>query len=142
MVWRRETGQTLVEFAFVLPIILVFVLLMVDFGFVIDRREVAQHAVREGARYAAVESDLGAITSHMSDESGGMLSNIQVCYVDGSDDNSNPGNAGDSVQVSGEYTYEFIVGSGTLFSGGIPKIRMTPSSQARLEKSVPGANQC
>jgi len=137
-VWRRESGQTLVEMAFALPIILIFLLVIVDLGFAFDRREVIQHAVREGARYAAVGNDWTAVTSRTNEESGGALSNIQVCYIDENDPNSNPGNAGDSVRVSGEYTHDF--GGGSLLGGAVPGIHMTPSPQARLEKTVFGAN--
>jgi hypothetical protein len=70
-----------------------------------------------------------------------MLGSIEVCYLD-ENGNSNPGNAGDTVRVSGEYTYEFMIGSGTLLGNAIPGIEMTPSSQARLEKAVAGANAC
>jgi hypothetical protein len=119
--------------------ILVFLLVIVDFGFAFDRREVIQHAVREGARRAAVGNDVDAVTSHTIEQSGGILTNIRVCYFD-ENGNSNAGNAGDSVQVSGEYTYEFMIGSGAFLSGAIPGINMTPSSKARLEKSVLGAN--
>ncbi len=57
----KEKGQALIEMALVLPLILVFLLVIVDFGFAFDRREVIQHAVREGARRAAV----GAMPSNV-----------------------------------------------------------------------------
>lgn len=128
--------------AFALPIILVFVLLIVYFGFALDRRQVIQHAVREGARYAAVGNNVGEVTIRTSEESGGALSNIQVCYIDEDDANTNPGNAGDSVRVSGVYTHDLTSGSGGLLGVAVPGIQMTPSSQARLEKTVLGANTC
>ena len=135
---HTERGQALIEVAFVFPIILVFLLVIVDFGFAFDRREVIQHAVREGARSAAVGADAVATTS---EQSGGILTNIQVCYRDVN--TNNPlGGAGDSVQVSGEYTYNFMIGSGAFLSGAIPGINMSPSSEARLEKSVPNAGAC
>jgi Flp pilus assembly protein TadG len=136
-----ERGQTLVEMAFALPVILVFVMLMVDIGFAVDRREVVQHGVREGARYGAVGNSAAAITTHANQESGGTLSSVQVCYID-ENGNGNPGNAGDTVRVTGQYTYDFMIGNGTFFDGAFPSVSMTPSSQARLEKSVPFASDC
>jgi len=125
----------------VLPIILVFLLVIVDFGFAFDRREVIQHAVREGARSGAVGSDVATVTNLTYQQSGGILTNITVCYVD--DNPNNPlGGAGDSVRVRGEYTYDFMIGSGAFLSGAIPGISMRPSSQARLEKTVLGAITC
>src|SRR2546428_9890554 len=58
---RSERGQTLIEFAFVLPVILVFILVLVDFGIALDRREVLQPAVGDAARSGAVGSGLDAI---------------------------------------------------------------------------------
>ncbi len=141
LVRRRERGQALIEMALVLPIILVFLLAIIDFGFAFDRRQVIQHGVAEGARSAAVGNDIATVTNHTNDQSGGILSNIQVCYRDVN--TNNPlGGAGDSVQVSGEYTYNFMIGSGAFLSGAIPGINMSPSSEARLEKSVPNASAC
>jgi Flp pilus assembly protein TadG len=129
------------EFALIMPILLIVMLLVVDLAFALDRRAMVQHAVREGARHAAVENDVATVTNHTSEQSGGILSNIEVCYVD-ENGNGNPGNAGDSVRVSGEYTYSFIIGNGTLLSGAIPDLLMTPTSEARLEKTVFGATSC
>jgi len=142
----RQRGQALIEMALVLPIILVFLIVIVDFGFAFDRREVIQHAVREGARSAAVGTDVVAVEALTAKQSGDIFNTVTnpvtVCYVDGTDSGVYPGNAGDSVQVSGEYMYDFIIGSGAFLSGAIPGIKMTPSSQARLEKTVLGAGTC
>ena len=51
---RAERGQTLLEFALVAPLLIFFILALVDFGIAIDRRLALDHAVREGARYASV----------------------------------------------------------------------------------------
>ena len=49
---RRETGAELIEFALTLPLLLVVVLGIVDFGFMMQRFEVVFNAAREGARVA------------------------------------------------------------------------------------------
>jgi hypothetical protein len=139
---HTEKGQTLIEFAFAFPLLLIFILLVVDFGFALDRREVIQHAVREGARAGAVGASPRAITDHTNEQSGGAFDSVTVCYIDGNDANSNPGNAGDSVRVSGTYTYDFAIGNTAFLGSVIPSVDMTPSAEARLEKSVPGAIGC
>lgn len=52
--WRRrfrdERGQELIEFALVLPLLLLIVLGILDFGFLFQRYEVVTNAAREGAR--------------------------------------------------------------------------------------------
>ena len=56
MSWRRgnERGGVLVEFALVVPILLVIFAGIVDFGLMMQRREVVTNAAREGARIAVL----------------------------------------------------------------------------------------
>jgi Flp pilus assembly protein TadG len=121
-------------------------MVIVDFGIALDRREVLQHAVREGARSGAIGANTSTIAEHTSAQSRGVLSDadVSVCYVD-ENNNGNPGNAGDSVQVRGDYNYQFTLGGGEmlgLFSVPVPTIAMTPSAKSRLETSVAGAVAC
>jgi Flp pilus assembly protein TadG len=137
---RSAGGQAIIEMILVLPLIFIFIMVVVDFGLALDRREVIQHGIREGARAAAVGKNQNEITDVTVNQSQGLFSpgNIDVCYVD-KDGNNTAGNAGDSVRVSGTYVYKFVVGSGLL---GIGDITMTPSAEARLETSVAGATEC
>jgi hypothetical protein len=136
----RQRGQAIVEMVLVLPIIFIFIVVVVDFGLALDRREVVQHGIREGARAAAVGKSITEVRDVTVDQSKGLFApgNVQVCYVD-EDGNNLAGNAGDSVRVSGTYVYEFLVGSAFL---GIGDVTMTPSAEARLETSVAGATEC
>ena len=143
---KSQLGQALIEMALVLPLIFVFILLLVDFGIAIDRREVLQHAVREGARRAAVTTDTTNIIDTTVDQSQGILApaDVSVCYVNTNGDGT-VGNAGDGVRVSAIFTYEFTAGGGEMLSAWgvpVPSIDMTPHGQARLELSVPGATSC
>jgi hypothetical protein len=125
----------------VLPLLFVFILVVVDLGVALDRREMVQHSIREGARAAAIgDKSIAEIRNIAVDQSGGLFDpgSIQVCYVD-RDGNGTTGNAGDAVRVSGSYTYNYIVGNGWL---PIPGVRMTPSAEARLETAVTGAVRC
>ena len=51
---RDEQGQTLVEFAFVLPIFLLLMVSIFDLGHVVWSNDALSNAAREGARYAIV----------------------------------------------------------------------------------------
>ena len=51
---RGERGAALVEFALALPLLLVVLAGIVDFGFVFQRYEVVTNAAREGARLATL----------------------------------------------------------------------------------------
>jgi Flp pilus assembly protein TadG len=52
--WRAEEGAQLVEFALVLPMLLLVVLGIAEFGFIFQRYEVLTNAAREGARIAVL----------------------------------------------------------------------------------------
>lgn len=51
---RGERGSSLVEFALVLPLLLLVFAGIVDFGFLFQRYEVVTNAAREGARLAVL----------------------------------------------------------------------------------------
>jgi len=134
------------EMAFVLPVIFVFILLLVDFGTALDRREVLQHAVREGARRGAVASSTSEIVDTTVAQSQGLLQpgDVTVCYRD-MNGNGRSGDPGDDVRVRATYTYRFSVGGGELlsaFSVEVPTIDMDPWADMRLENSVGGAPRC
>lgn len=143
---EKERGQALIEFALVTPMILVLLFAIIDGGIAMDRRQVLQHAVREGARYAAVNTDEDDIKLKTVAQAQDLIDtdDVDVCYID-ENANGNPGNVGDAVRVSATFTYDFaIVGpvlSG-LFGGGVGGVEMTPSGTARLERSVSGAVAC
>ncbi len=54
--WRGEAGAELVEMTLTLPLILMVLLAMVDFGLLFQRYEVVNNGAREGARLAAKPS--------------------------------------------------------------------------------------
>ena len=134
------------EMALVLPLIFVFILLLVDFGMALDRREVLQHAVREGARRGAVAANTSEIVNTTVAQSQGLLEadDVTVCYRD-MDGNGRRGDPGDDVRVRANYTYRFSVGGGELLSAwgvAVPTIEMNPWADMRLENSVSGAPKC
>ncbi len=145
--WHKsERGQALIELALVLPLIFVFIMVIVDFGIALDRREVLQHAVREGARRGAVTADLTSITDVTVAQSQGILApaDITVCYID-MDGNGNAGDSGDNVKVSATFTYQFSAGGGEMLTAWgvpVPSITMTPWADMRLENSVGAGTPC
>lgn len=58
---RSERGQALAEFALVLPLVMLFIAGIVEFGRAWNIKQAVTDAAREGARYAVVQDD--AITS-------------------------------------------------------------------------------
>ncbi len=146
-------GQTLIEFALVAPLALVFLLAIVDFGIAIDRKLVLDHAVREGARYAAVggdaqaggppatEEEIETYTANQSQgiaDAGGAVGSdnyIDVCYSD-QNGNGRLGDRGDGVEVRVRYQHDFVTGFTGLISLDQSGIAMNPRASARLEWTV------
>ena len=142
----EQRGQTLVEFALVAPLIILFLVVIVDFGIALDRRIVLQHAVREGGRYAAVTDDISVVCDRTVAQAQDLIGpeDIEISYED-IDGNADPTDAGDSVRVTAHFTYEpSIVGPvlGGLFGGSVLAIDMSPSASSRLEQAVPGDTAC
>lgn len=94
---RRDRGASLVEFALVLPLILMIVLGLVSAGVAYNLKIALTHAAREAARYAAIlptEGDtaawLSSVEAHLIADATGALDAGQpgaaycIAFVDGS----------------------------------------------------------
>lgn len=65
---RKEKGQATVEFALVLPLLILLIFGMMDFGWLFYNKIEVNNASREGARYAAIhwnESNYEADTTNL-----------------------------------------------------------------------------
>jgi Flp pilus assembly protein TadG len=84
---RRETGQSILEFALTFPVLLMMLLAIVDFGRAIDALIVVTNAAREGARHASVDPSLGVsdIQSLVRDEIRGSGTNVTTMSSFGDD---------------------------------------------------------
>jgi len=133
-------GQTIVEFALIAPVIFILLFGIIDFGMALDRRITLQHAVREGARYGAVTTDIDGIKQRTVDQARGIVekSAVEVCYEDGPDGNTRVGDAGDIVKVSAPFEWEFPLVS----RFGVGPIDVSVSGSARLELTVTDAPGC
>jgi len=149
---RGERGQALIEFALVMPLMLALLLVLVDLGLAVGDRLVVQHSVSEGVREAQVTnlSSIALTKQHIIDttvdQSQGVLDSgdVDVCYED-QNANGDPGDVGDKVKVSIDYTYRFSAGGteiaralGASFSG----IPLDRSAVAALQTNVDGATPC
>jgi len=134
-------GQTLIEFALIAPIIFILLFGIIDFGMALDRRITLQHAVREGARYAAVTTDCAAIQGRTESQARDTITadevGVRYYKVDGST-LTNPAAAGDVVKVSAPFEWEFPLMS----RFGVGSIDIGVSGAARLELAVPAAGGC
>jgi Flp pilus assembly protein TadG len=129
---RRERGQALVEFALVVPIFLILVLGIVDFGWALRSWITVTNSAREGARLGAVGATCDDIKQRAVDTSAGLLTLSDVTAQ------NCQGDPGTSVVVTVTHDYSFITPLGgllTTFTGGtLPStITMTSSSDMRIE---------
>ena len=142
---RDESGVALVEFALVLPLLLLLLFGMLDFGKAFNYWIDETHLANETARWAAVNNlpggtDLCAYAKSQADtpelRSGGTSSipgsgaAVSVTYpVNGATGTS--GQVGDPVQVTVSVSYHWLPFIGTHL--GAPSVTIQGTSTMRLE---------
>ena len=144
---QKERGQAAVEFAMLLPIFLIVLFLIVDFGVGISRWVVVTNATREGARLGAVCGDGSDcdpsvdIAKRVATNSSGLLTDgdVNVYYLDGPDSNSDFGDRGDPVVVESEYEYQLITPLRVFVGIAFDSIDFSSCTDMRLELPVSGA---
>lgn len=104
---RGERGQSLVEFAMVLPLLLLVLFAIIDFGRIYQGHVTLTNAVREGARLGAVGESDSVIINRVNATAGGLSPSTNVT----------PGEmAGDSVVVQATATVQLITPLGALMN--------------------------
>jgi Flp pilus assembly protein TadG len=61
--YKNEAGQSIVEAAFVIPLFILILCGILDFGWIFTNQLMVNNCSREGARYAVVHSDEMDLTS-------------------------------------------------------------------------------
>lgn len=147
----RERGQSLVEFAIIVPTLLILVFGIIDFGLALRSYITVTQATREGARYASVGNAAGTFTSGGSGDCNGSttttavgkvctamnglslsdITSVSVTYPNGKV-------SGQSVRVQASYRYEYITPVRTLvnvLSGGSldDHLTLSATTDMRLE---------
>ena len=118
---RRRSGQAVVEFALVLPLLLLLVLGAIEFGRVLLRLHLLTSASREGARIASLPGNLEAdVGDRVQDilgaagvESGTWTTQVVVREPDGTlrDDGLADAEQEDRVEVTVTNTFQILTGS-------------------------------
>jgi Flp pilus assembly protein TadG len=75
---RKEQGQSTVEFALVLPLVLTLILGLLQVGVLVRDQIMVLGAAREGVREAIVTPDRGAITAAASQAAPGLKLSVHV----------------------------------------------------------------
>jgi Flp pilus assembly protein TadG len=141
-IWANEQGAELIEFAVALPILLMVTAGIVDFGFLMQRREVVANAAREGARVGllpdfGIDDVTDRVNTYLA-ASGLDAVAPQVNY--GSIELSPGGPTIDVVQVIVEYPHQFIFLSPmALLAGGDAKADITLRAGSTMRREVAAA---
>jgi Flp pilus assembly protein TadG len=152
---RSEDAQSLVEFGLILPIFLILVFGIIDFGMGLRAYITVAQATREGARYGIVGNQPGTFTSGGSGHCNGStttsivgkvcstingldLTDIQSVTVSCPDTGTNaPCSPGDPIEVRAEYRYHYITPMKTIvnvLSGGNLPDYITVSSVTTMRQ--------
>jgi Flp pilus assembly protein TadG len=99
---QRDRGAALVEFAFVLPVLILLILGIIDFGRAFGARQELIHATREGVRVLAVTQDYDKALAAFEAGATGLDPARVHPIIPGS---CTPG---EPVTVSATYDFDFI----------------------------------
>jgi hypothetical protein len=126
---RRERGQSLVETAVVLPILLLLVAAIVDFGRAFDAYIVLTNAAREGARFGSTNPEMEDWEVKDLVIADVLGSGTNITHMTGFDEDNVTveGQAEGSEVVKVTVTYPFDLWFGRLI--GIPQVTLTKISE-------------
>ena len=138
--WLSEDGAELIEFALVLPMLLLVVLGIAEFGFIFQRYEVITNAAREGARIAVLP---GYSTADVQNRVNAYVTQgrvprtatnpvVTVINVDIPVPGRNPISAR-RVTVTYTHNYLFLPGIGALFGSTYGTVPLTAVAEMRME---------
>lgn len=104
---KKRKGQSMVEFALVLPILIVLLVGIFEFGMIFNAFLQINHASREGARTGALRGDNDAIKLSVEEATtlDPLLMNVIIFPT-----SETSRTRGTSVEVKVEYDYQVVVG--------------------------------
>ena len=124
---RHEKGQTMVEFALIMPVLALMLLAIIDFGRVTSAGLIVSHGAREGARVAATGAPAATVVAWVQSTTSGLdPANLTVGTA------NTQGPSGQPVTVGVTYTVSIVT---PLISSFFPQNPYPVSSVAvmRLE---------
>jgi Flp pilus assembly protein TadG len=135
---RKERGQSLVEMAVALPIFLIIVLGIIDFGMGLKSWISITNAAREAARYGAVYCSAGdANTNDVKDRAVDASYGLGLTTGDVTVTNCATDTSEESLVVEVEYDYQLITPLGglmSIFGNGMDSaITLRTSADMRVE---------
>jgi len=134
---RREEGQAAFEFVLMLPLFILFLLLLIDFGILMFEYVSVSNAAREGARYGAVncpdpvttDCTVDLVRTRTLDRSSGIVADpleVTVTWPDGT-------NRGDPIAVRVAHDYDLL-----FFPFTIPVVSCAEMRLEQADSVAPG----
>lgn len=135
---KKEDGAVLVEFALVVPLLLLLVLGMLQFGILLNAKITETQLTASAARYAAVNQNPGGdepLVDYIKQRAGtqDLRTNAQVCLEYPTGETGTSGEPGDPVRVSMTYTYDLLPFLGDALTPDVSSITVTGDATMRLE---------
>lgn len=100
--WRRDRGAAAVEMALVLPLLMLVICGIIDFGRMFNAQITLTQASREGARAAAFGQTSGQTTARVQLAASGLSDPVTVTGI------VNCPNAGGVAKVTAATSFEFV----------------------------------
>lgn len=122
----RRKGQALVEFALILPFLIVLIMGIMEFGWLVKNQLTVANATREGARTAALGKSTSEIISSIKDATSG---------VPGSADNLTISMAYDDGDATNGYHYTIPLSDTTV--DGVSVNDAPPGSMIQITTTIP-----
>jgi hypothetical protein len=137
---KSEDGQAVAELALVLPLLLLILLAILDFGQALNTKNTANHLANLGARFAAVgtfPAEKGNLCEYINSTAPSNLQNKLGVVVS----EANPPTVGSPVKVTVTNNYHWLKFiNGTI--GGITSTTVSGEATMRLENTANGSMEC
>jgi hypothetical protein len=143
---KRERGQNLIEFALLMPVVIIFIAIIIIIGLAMNTRASLQQGVREGARQAAVGKTLTQVRDIAAGNAPENIDPADVAWCHPPGEGGSRGKVGDPVAVylwiGGSEGYDYTLTSASGIFGWINvgdfSVNMSPVATARLERAFSG----
>jgi hypothetical protein len=150
---RGDRGQAIIEFALVLPLLCLLVIILVSFGKAVYIFIQMTHVANEGAREASVNlpnlttplpGGSNNLTTYLCNEfGGGSYSKVTISYPDKTPPSAGPRSVGEPIKIDVSTDYHpfpiMNLGAFTLTGSATMRIEQDTSSNTSL---APGTTKC
>jgi Flp pilus assembly protein TadG len=142
--WRDESGAELIEFALAMPLLLLIIFGIIDFGLLFQKYLAVADAAREGARIAVMPDYAANLTTNVTErvnqylDAAGLTDGGRAVTVVGPTAVSVGGNCVStySVTVTYPWGYSVVGGVASFFGASLGSGNLSATSAMRAEATV------